>query len=76
MNAAMPCLPNWPRSPAWSLSTIIAATVVSVGIARASVADGVIGNEGGLFTIALLLGVVFIVLGGLASLKPTKRPHH
>jgi hypothetical protein len=47
------------------LSTIVAATVVSVRIARANVADNVIDNEGSLFTIALLLGLVFIAMGGL-----------
>jgi hypothetical protein len=58
------------------VSIVVAATVVSVGMARAGVADGVIDNEGGLFAIALLLGVIFIGLGGLASLKPTNRHRH
>ena len=43
----------------------MAATVVSVGIARANVVDGVIDNEGSLFTVALLLGLIFIAMGGL-----------
>lgn len=51
-----------------ALCTIVAATVVSVGIARASVADGVIDNEGGLFAAALLLGLLFIGMGGLTML--------
>jgi hypothetical protein len=31
------------------------------------VADGVIGNEGSLFTVALLLGLAFIAVGGLSA---------
>ena len=50
-----------------ALSTIVAATVVSVGIARANVAGNVIDNEGGLFTVALLLGLIFIGMGGLTA---------
>jgi len=48
-----------------ALSTIVAATVVSVGLARADVAGNVIDNEGGLFAVALLLGLIFICMGGL-----------
>ena len=69
-----------------ALSTIVVATVVSVGIARASVADNVIDNEGGLFELALLLGVLFIGMGGLTVLTLPDRakshknhdttPHH
>jgi hypothetical protein len=49
-----------------ALSTIVAATVLSVGIARASVAGNIIDNEASLFTVALLLGLVFIAVGGLS----------
>ena len=45
-----------------ALSTIVAATVVSVGIARANVVGNVIDNEGSLFTVALLLGLIFIAV--------------
>jgi hypothetical protein len=55
-------------SAALALSTIVAATVVSVGIARANVAGNVIDNEGSLFALALLLGVLFIGMGGLSIL--------
>jgi hypothetical protein len=48
-----------------ALSTIVAATAVSVGIARANVVGNVIDNEGSLFTVALLLGLIFIAMGGL-----------
>lgn len=74
-------------SAALTISTIVAATVVSVGIARASVADRVIDNEGSLFALALVLGLLFIGMGGLTILtlpghKPKSHdssdhtPHH
>jgi amino acid transporter len=59
-----------------AISTIVAATMVSVGIARASAADGVIDNEGTLFAVALLLGLVFIGIGGFALLPPRNRHRH
>jgi hypothetical protein len=58
-----------------ALCTIVAATAVSVGIAHAGVADGVIGNEGSLFAIALGLGLIFIAIGGLSILPPGRRRH-
>lgn len=60
------------------VSTIVAATVISVGVARAAAADGVIDNEGGLFAIALLLGLIFIGIGGFSLLPPGehRRPRH
>ena len=62
-------------SAALALGTIVVATVVTVGIARADVADGVIGNEGGVFAIALLLGLAFLGMSGLASfLLPGHKP--
>jgi uncharacterized membrane protein YphA (DoxX/SURF4 family) len=51
---------------ALTLSTIVVVTVVSAGIAHANPVDGVIGNEGSLFGIALLLGLMFIGIGGLS----------
>lgn len=58
-----------------TVATVIAATVVSVGIARASIVDGVVGNEGNLFAIALLLGLIFIAIGGFTLLPPRTRRH-
>jgi hypothetical protein len=52
-----------------TLSTIVAATVVSVGIARASVADDVVGHEGSVFGVALLLGLIFLVMGGITVIS-------
>jgi len=51
-----------------ALSTIIAATVMTVGMARASAVDSVIDNEGTLFAIALLLGLLFIGISGITLL--------
>jgi hypothetical protein len=51
-----------------AFATVVVATVVSVGIARADVVGNVIDNEGGLFAIALLLGLLFIGMGGLTVL--------
>jgi hypothetical protein len=58
-----------------ALGTIIAATVVSVGIARANAADSVIDNEGSLFAVALLLGLLFIGISGI-TLLPRRGPRH
>jgi len=49
-----------------AIGTIVTAIVVSAGVARADVADGVIGNEGSIFAIALVLGLAFIGIGGMA----------
>ena len=59
---------------ALTFSTIVVATVVSVGIARANVADNVIDNEGSLFAVALLLGLLFIGMGGLTILTLPHKP--
>jgi hypothetical protein len=56
-------------SLALALCTLIAATAVSVGIARADVVGNVIDNEGSLFAIALVLGLLFIGMGGLTILS-------
>jgi predicted membrane protein len=58
-----------------ALSTFVAATVVSVGIARANVVGNVIDNEGSVFTMALLLGLIFIAMGGLTAFTlPGQKP--
>jgi branched-subunit amino acid permease len=59
-------------SVALALSTVVVATVLSVGIANAGVADGVIGHEGSVFGIALLLGLAFIGMSGLSILPSGK----
>jgi hypothetical protein len=57
---------------ALAVSTMVTATVLTVGIARASAVDSVIDNEGSLFGVALLLGLIFIGLGGFAFLAGGK----
>jgi hypothetical protein len=57
---------------ALAVSTMVTATVLTVGIARASAVDGAIDNEGRLFGAALLLGLIFIGLGGFAFLAGGK----
>ena len=58
-----------------TLSTIVAATVVSVGIARADVASDVVGHEGSVFGVALVLGLIFAAMGGLTVFTlPTHKP--
>ena len=61
-----------------ALSTIVAATVVSVGIARADVVSDVVGNEGSLFGVALVLGLIFVAMGGLTvfTMPPSKPKKH
>ena len=54
---------------ALALCTLLAVTIVSVGIAHADVADNVIDNESSLFGIALLLGLLFIGMGGITILS-------
>jgi hypothetical protein len=56
------------------LCTIVAATAVTVGIAHADVADGIVGHEGSLFAVALVLGLLFIGMGGLTVLSLNDRP--
>jgi hypothetical protein len=60
-----------------ALSTIVAATVVSVGIARANVAGDVVGHEGSVFGVALVLGLLFLAMGGLTifSLPHRSKKH-
>lgn len=53
---------------ALAVCTAIAATAVSVGIARADAAGAIIDNEGSLFAIALVLGLLFVAMGGLTVL--------
>ena len=60
-------------SAALAISTLVAATVVTIGIAHASVVDGVIDNEGAVFAAALLLGLIFIGIGGITIRPPRRR---
>ena len=59
---------------ALALCTIVAATVVTAGIARADVVSDVVGHEDSLFAVALVLGLLFIGMGGLTVLSMAERP--
>ena len=59
-----------------ALCTLIAATVVSVGIARADVVSSVMDNEGGVFAIALLLGLLFSGMGGVTIISLPHQSRH
>ena len=63
---------------ALALGTIVAATVVTAGIARADVIGDVVGHEGSLFAFALVLCLLFIGMGGLTvlSLPGEKQRRH
>jgi len=52
-----------------ALSTIIAVTAVSVGIARARAVGDVLDNESGVFVLALVIGVAFLLMGGFTLLS-------
>lgn len=59
-----------------ALSTIVAATVVMAGVARAAAVDGVIDNEGTLFVLALLLGLIAFLGIGSITLRRHRDPRH
>lgn len=49
------------------VSIVIAATVVSIGIARADTLVPIADSSGGRFALALLLGLVIAGMGGLTA---------
>lgn len=53
---------------ALTVCTLIAATAVTIGIARADAAGTIIDNEASFFAIALVLGLLFVAMGGLTVL--------
>jgi len=53
---------------ALALCTAVAATAVSIGIARADSITSVVDNDAGMFGVALLLGLLFVGMGGLTAL--------
>jgi hypothetical protein len=60
-----PVVAELAASAALAFATIVAAIAVTAGVAHADVADSVIGNEGSIFAVALVLGLAFIGVGGL-----------
>ncbi len=67
-----PAVPELIATAGLALATLVVVTVVTAGVARADVIDGVIGNESSVFAIALILGLAFIGMGGLTL--PGSRP--
>jgi hypothetical protein len=53
---------------ALALSTAIAVTAVSIGMARADTLGTIVADESGPVGVALLLGAVLAVMGGLTTL--------
>ena len=52
---------------ALALSTAIAATAVSIGIARADVIGAVAKGDGAPFAVAVLIGLLLAAMGGLTG---------
>lgn len=61
---------------ALAISTIVAATVVSIGIAHAEVGDTIIEHQGGVFAVALILGLLFVGLGGASVFSSGDKSKH
>lgn len=59
---------------ALAVGTVIAATAVSIGIARADGLQRIVENEGLVFGIALLLGALFVAATVTKAVAP--RRHH
>jgi len=51
-----------------ALSTAVAVTAVSLGIARADVVGSVVKSYGALFAIALIVGLLLSAMGGLTAI--------
>ena len=56
-----------------ALSTLIAATAVSIGIARADMLIRHAGSDTGAFALALFATLLFALMGGLTVLKARER---
>ncbi|MDP2295790.1 MAG: hypothetical protein Q8M24_10055 [Pseudolabrys sp.] len=60
-----------------ALCTFVAVFIVSIEIARANIAaTRIIDNEGSVFALALVLGLLFVIMGGLTvlTLPHRRRP--
>jgi hypothetical protein len=53
---------------ALALSTAVAVTAVSIGIARADVVSSVAKGDGAPFAVALLIGLLLAAMGGLTAI--------
>jgi hypothetical protein len=59
---------------ALALSTAVAVTAVSIGIARADVAGAVINGDGTAFAVALFIGLLVSGMSGLTALMAADQP--
>jgi hypothetical protein len=59
---------------ALALSTLVAATAVSIGIARADVFGARADADAAPFAIALFIGLLLSAMGGLTALMAGERP--
>ena len=60
---------------ALALSTIIAVTAVSIGIARADVLVAHADTDAAPLAIALFMGLLFAAMGGLSAIMAEDRSH-
>ena len=58
---------EWITTVSLALSTVVAATAVSIGIARADVAGIRADGDPAPLAIALLIGLLLLAMGGLAA---------
>jgi hypothetical protein len=61
---------------ALALSTAVAVTAVSIGIARADVFDAVTSGDRTPFALALFIGLLLSGMGGLTALMAADRTRH
>ena len=59
---------------ALALSTLVAVTAVSIGIARADVFGARVDTDGAPFAIALFISLLLSAMGGLTALMAGERP--
>jgi hypothetical protein len=60
-------------SAALAVSTAVAATVVSMGIARADMLGGVANGDNAPFAVAVFFGLVLAGMGGLTAMATHRR---
>ena len=58
---------------ALALSTVVAVTAVSIGIARADAASTAANGDGSAFAIALFIGLLLSGMGGLTAIMAADR---
>jgi len=61
---------------ALALSTLVAVTAVSIGIARADVLSTRVDSDAAPLAIALFMGLLFAAMGGLTAFMAESRKRH